>query len=564
MAEATDPLVTSHAVEYFRDGLPQGPAIPLPELRRRLRLLPKYERLLDFLLGVLREDGLAEVDGDAVRFLPAMAAAPFPAETRRALETRFPGFGPLYDLIDHCGHHYPAALSGEVPGLAVLYPDGSSELFSRQGEGPNAAARLLREVLAAAVRERPSNDPPYRILEIGAGQGTLTAELLPALNGREVEYHFTDVGRAFVLRAERRAREAGQGFLRFGMLDVTRDPASQGFAPGTFDAVIGADVVHATPRLAETLANLRSLLAPGGLLGLVETVHPQRWGTLVWGLTDGWWSFEDGELRRGSPLLGPEAWEGLLARCGFAEPQACSGAGDSALLVARRPAERVEGTKVLFVRDLAEARTLREPERTPLSAVLHTADPPTFRYLAALAERRTGILALLWESEDGIGPAADLLLAKGVTAARRSGGDHPEAPESVEERLPALPSPAALQAIHDRPLLRNPYVAPRDETERAVAEIWSRALGIERIGALDNFLELGGDSLVGLQVVHAVQARFDLDGRTFSLYEHPTVDAIARFVAEDTGGERADPFEARSSRGELRRDRRTSLKRTRP
>jgi phthiocerol/phenolphthiocerol synthesis type-I polyketide synthase E len=562
VAAATDPLVTAHAVQLFREAgvdVSPGSQLALPELRRRLRLIPQHEALFGFLLRVLRDDRVIEPGEESVRFL---SPVPSPAEVRGSLAARFPGFAPLYDLIDHCGSHYPAALSGEISGLAVLYPEGGSDLFARQERGASPAARLLGQVLASAARERP-----LRILEVGAGQGTLTAELLPHLApggiGHAVEYWFTDVGRAFVLRAEQRARDKGQGFLRFGMLDVTRDPAAQGFAPGSFDAVIGADVVHATPRLAETLANLRSLLAPGGLLGLVETVRSRRWGTLVWGLTEGWWSFEDLEIRQGSPLLGPEAWEELLARCGFAAPRAFA-AGESALLVAHRPSGRerpAAAPPLRFVADLGAARACAPAEG---GAVLWTADPAAFRYLAALAEGSHGRLALLWEGDGGtdgtLGEAADLLLARGVTAARLAAGRHRE--EGGER--PEAPSPPPVAAIHERPLLRNPYRAPADETERAVAEIWSRALGIERIGALDNFLELGGDSLIGLQVVHAVQARFGLGQRTFSLYEHPTVAAIARFVEGEGGEAEPDPFAERSSRGERRRERSTSLKRMRP
>jgi phthiocerol/phenolphthiocerol synthesis type-I polyketide synthase E len=564
VAAATEPLVASHAVNILRvSGVDVASSAPLPlsDLRRQLRLLPRHEELLGFLLRILGEDGLAEVEGDAVRFLPAIAAVTAPAEARARLNAAAPGFAPLHDLIDHCGRHYPAVLAGEMPGLAVLYPDGSSELGGilrpeeREGAGGIDPARLLLNrvlaALAAAARERP-----LRILEIGGGHGTLTSVLLPALAGCDVEYWFTDIGRSFVLRAEQRAREAGQGFLRFGLLDITRDPETQGFAPGSFDAVVGADVVHATPRLAETLANLRALLAPGGLLGLVETVRPQRWGTLVWGLADGWWSFADHDLRQDTPLLGPEAWEGLLDRCGFAGAKAVANEGESALLVARRPAERPAGMAVRFIPDLATAREISGPE----PAALRTADPAAFRYLAALAETGKGAVALLWaEGEDSgeeIAAAAGFLAARGIAMARLAGTAEPmrTRPEATAQ------APAA--AIHDRPVLRNPYSAPVDETERAVAGIWSRALGIERIGSHDNFLELGGDSLIGLQVIHAVQARFDLGGRTFSLYEHPTVAAIARFVEGGEGGA-ADPFDQRTSRGERRRDRSTSFQRIR-
>jgi phthiocerol/phenolphthiocerol synthesis type-I polyketide synthase E len=561
VAAATDPLVASHALQVLREGgvdVSPGAAIALPDLHRRLRLVPQHEELLGFLLRVLREDGLAEVEEDAVRFLPAAAEIPSPTEARRRLEATASGFAPLHDLIDHCGRQYPAVLAGETAGLAVLYPDGSSELLGgtlRPGDGEgrvDPARRLLAKVLAAAAGGRP-----LRILEIGGGHGTLTSVLLPALAGAEVEYTFTDIGRAFLLRAEQRAREAGQDGIRFGRLDITRDPEAQGFALGSFDAVVGADVVHATPRLAETLAHLRALLAPGGLLGLVETVRPQRWGTMVWGLADGWWSFADRELRRDSPLLGPAAWESLLDRCGFTGAKASAGEGESALLTARRP---MEGMTVRFVHDLAAAREIS----APAGLALCTADPAAFRYLAARAGRGEGAVALLWEGGEEIAAAAALLAARGISAARLSGDSPPASEISEETAAPAAISASA--AIHDRPLLRTPYLAPLDDTERAVAGIWSRALGIERIGTHDNFLELGGDSLIGLQVVHAVQARFDLGGRALSLYEHPTVAAIARFVdggETGEGGTAADPFDQRTSRGELRRERSASFQRIR-
>jgi acyl carrier protein len=277
---------------------------------------------------------------------------------------------------------------------------------------------------------------------------------------------------------------------------------------------------------------------------------------MVWGLADGWWSFEDRELRRDSPLLGPAAWESLLGRCGFAGAKAFAGEGESALLTARRPPE---GMAVRFVRDLTAAREIQNPAGLALA----TADPPAFRYLAALAGRGEGTVALLWEGGEEIAPAAALFAARGISSARLS-GDAPPASEISQQRgAPA--AIAAGAAIHDRPLLRTPYLAPLDDTERAVAEIWSRALGIERIGTHDNFLELGGDSLIGLQVVHAVQARFDLGGRALSLYEHPTVTAIARFVQGEAGegGAAANPFDQRTSRGELRRERSASFQRIR-
>ncbi|HEX2225019.1 MAG TPA: phosphopantetheine-binding protein, partial [Thermoanaerobaculia bacterium] len=115
-------------------------------------------------------------------------------------------------------------------------------------------------------------------------------------------------------------------------------------------------------------------------------------------------------------------------------------------------------------------------------------------------------------------------------------------------------------AMHDRPNLLQPYVAPRNELEQDIAGIWRQALGIERIGVNDNFMELGGDSLIGLQVVHAVLARYDLGGRKLSLYETPTVASIAQLLSGS--GEETAPMDQRSNRGGRRRELRKNFKRT--
>ena len=52
-------------------------------------------------------------------------------------------------------------------------------------------------------------------------------------------------------------------------------------------------MIHATADLARTLGHVRPLLAPGGLLVMLEVTAPQRWFDLTVGLTDGWWAFTD-------------------------------------------------------------------------------------------------------------------------------------------------------------------------------------------------------------------------------------------------------------------------------
>ncbi|WP_269856945.1 non-ribosomal peptide synthetase [Streptomyces sp. RPT161] len=70
------------------------------------------------------------------------------------------------------------------------------------------------------------------------------------------------------------------------------------------------------------------------------------------------------------------------------------------------------------------------------------------------------------------------------------------------------------------------YRAPRTETERLLAGIWADLLGVDRVGADDNFFMLGGDSILSIQVVsRARTAGLALTPR--DLFRHPTIAALA-------------------------------------
>ncbi|MDD1617483.1 MAG: amino acid adenylation protein, partial [Methylococcaceae bacterium NSP1-2] len=75
-------------------------------------------------------------------------------------------------------------------------------------------------------------------------------------------------------------------------------------------------------------------------------------------------------------------------------------------------------------------------------------------------------------------------------------------------------------------------VAPRDEAEEAIAQIWREILGVESLGIHDDFFELGGHSLSGVQVVARIQESFGIDVPVNVLFEAPTIAEFVDRVAE--------------------------------
>jgi acyl transferase domain-containing protein/NADPH:quinone reductase-like Zn-dependent oxidoreductase/SAM-dependent methyltransferase/aryl carrier-like protein len=304
-----------------------------------------HHRLLHRLLGFLAEEGWLRVEGDAWHLenaLPAGAVAD-PTAHHRELVAAFPACGAELALTGRAGEALASILRGEGDPLEVLFPEGdltSATDFYRHSPSTRVVNPLLRESFARLAEA--GSGRPLRVLEIGAGTGGATAHVLPALAsaGAGVEYTFTDVGSLFLARA--RENFADYPFVRYQQLDMEREPETQGLAAGTFDVVLAANVLHATRNLERTMERVHRLLAPGGVLVLQEAFGLQRWLDLVFGLTEGWWLYEDAERRSDNPLLTPEGWQELLPAVGFGPPEVLPAAEDGeathqGLLLARVP-----------------------------------------------------------------------------------------------------------------------------------------------------------------------------------------------------------------------------------
>ena len=74
------------------------------------------------------------------------------------------------------------------------------------------------------------------------------------------------------------------------------------------------------------------------------------------------------------------------------------------------------------------------------------------------------------------------------------------------------------------------YVAPRNELEIALAQIWRKILGVERVGIYDNFFELGGHSLKAVAVINNMNRELGTNIPLAELYANPNLAAIAEYI----------------------------------
>lgn len=108
---------------------------------------------------------------------------------------------------------------------------------------------------------------------------------------------------------------------------------------------------------------------------------------------------------------------------------------------------------------------------------------------------------------------------------------------------------------YSRPTLRTSFVAPRNEMEQKIADLWGEILGIDGIGVMDNFFDLGGNSLVGLDMIARLKKELDTKKiPAHVIYEAPSVSELVKFLNEDRS-EKKVSLAKRLERGEKRRQR---------
>ena len=136
-----------------------------------------------------------------------------------------------------------------------------------------------------------------------------------------------------------------------------------------------------------------------------------------------------------------------------------------------------------------------------------------------------------------------------------------EMQKQLQERLPEYMIPAAVVQMEALPLTANgkvdrrrlpapqverlereaEQVAPRTEVERVIAKIWEEVLGVESVGVTENFFDLGGHSLLMVQVHGRLQEAYGEALSMTELFKYPTVSALAEHLSSKKIEEQAEP-----------------------
>ncbi len=270
----------------------------------------------------------------------------------------------LFAYVRHCADLLTDVLTGRESALETLFPGGDFALAEGLYER-SSTMRYVNALAAACVAAFASSGRQGRtlsVLEVGAGTGATTSSVLPALP-EKATYLFTDVSDMFLDRG--RERFGSSPHVKFARFDLESDLEMQGYAPHSFDIIISANAVHACTNLRGALQRLRALLAPGGVLALVESTTPFAWFDFTTRLIEGWRTFDD-DIRTDEPLLIADDWTALLLSSGFTrarswpEPGGIADALGQHLILAQAPGNFTD--TVATFNSSAERRESAKPE----------------------------------------------------------------------------------------------------------------------------------------------------------------------------------------------------------
>jgi acyl transferase domain-containing protein/NADPH:quinone reductase-like Zn-dependent oxidoreductase/NAD(P)-dependent dehydrogenase (short-subunit alcohol dehydrogenase family)/SAM-dependent methyltransferase/acyl carrier protein len=334
--EALDRVVATRGVAQLEDALRAADELAAAQLAQGFRAMgvqpktlfsaetlgvsapmrPAFERLTS---GLVRQGLLRATKGGwqpTARFTKAADSA---SKTLRDYIESHPGHLPEALLCAGNCAELGAILQGEKDAVQILFSGIGAELLDHfYGDGLYASHWLA--AIAAAVSTGARSLPEgrgLRILEVGGGTGGLASQVLPLLERGLHSYTFSDISAAFFTGTGQKL--AAYPEVEFKIFDLEKPGAEQELEAGSFDFIIGTNVLHAVRDVRATLRNLHGLLASGGSLLFMDTATPQLWTETVFGLTSGWWRFTDRDLRPEQPLLDRSQWEAVLRETGFGE-----------------------------------------------------------------------------------------------------------------------------------------------------------------------------------------------------------------------------------------------------
>ncbi len=460
----------------------------LEEIQAAVGVIPKLYKLVRRWLQVLCAENLLHKDNTGkyrLLTVPPAQAAEHCWQQLEAIEAKVHYGAKLVSYLRESNKHLPELLRGDVDALALLFPQGNLDtaLAAYHDNLVNLALnQVAREcvVQLAAERTRSNNSRPLQVLEVGAGVGGTSLELIPALAEYNAEYHFTDISTFFLNEAKNRFEK--YPWVTYGLYDINKEYWLQGLEAAKYDVIVCANVLHNARNAPEIIKTLQELAVPGGKLIVIEATKETYTLLTSMEFKDGLTGFTDFRASTDSTFIDFDKWQALFA-------------GANAQVLCAYPAVEdplaMAGQTVFIIGFPGENLPLYKEE---IGEYLQQQLP------AYMIPGHIEIMPQLPLSGNG-------KVDRGALKKRLE--------------VSAVPDHAAGEVA-------------QDDLETRIAGIWAAALNRETIGRNEDFFAAGGDSLLVTQVVAKMREvlpeakSWEWDRLMREMLGMPTVAAIGR------------------------------------
>lgn len=309
-------LCVAHIVNAFEQ---LGSSIRSATVGQRLEhvpYLPKHERFMNLIYGLLEEAGLIDINGSRVTRTAMPTSTESVESMLEGLLRDEPVHAAEHKLTSLIGSKFADCITGKEDGLQLIF--GSSEgrevVADVYAKSPINAVWIQQAefLLEQLVKKLPNTGEPLRILEMGAGTGGTTVEMVSLLERLDVpvEYTMTDLSSSLIAAARKRFKK--YPFMKFKVVDIESQPDPQ--LVHSQHIVLATNCVHATRNLEISTKNIHRILRPDGFLLLLEMTKQVPWVDFIFGLLEGWWLFEDGRRHALQPAT---HWKRILTSVGY-------------------------------------------------------------------------------------------------------------------------------------------------------------------------------------------------------------------------------------------------------
>jgi pyochelin synthetase len=487
----TDIMKTLFNAGIFKE---QGSTYTLEEIQLSLKVSPQYHQLIRRWLRALCAEKYLSYD-DAKGEYRLLNTIIKSNDVERCwkewdkVEEKIKYGDKLMDYFKESSLNLPKLLTGEVDPLELLFPKGSLDI-AMSAYRDNLINKCMNHVVKEVVLfitdkyNKLNKNESIRILEVGAGVGGTTSELISILKDYNVEYRFTDISTFFLNKAHEVYKD--YPWVSYSLFDLNKEYWKQGLLASSWDIIICANVLHDAYDVPCALAALKELAVPDGNLIVIDAIH-EAYSLLTslefkGGLTD----FTDSRKGKDQVFFEREEWISMFLESGLR-------------IISFYPEKNdkldLGGQGVFITRFEAENESVSPEE---LKEFLEKSLP---QYMVP------GHIEVI--------PKFPLTNNGKVNR------------NVLKERIKNIETFISITGEE-----------AKNDLEVRISRIWSEVLKRNKIWRNDNFYEIGGDSLLIAQVVAKMREKLDeamkleWDGLMLELIRNPTVAQISKVLMD--------------------------------